>query len=163
MKKNRCYPKYSYIVSIALAIVLLAFAMGPIFIKTDDKLSIKIFWSFSMLCFSLFSFVNALILMQYYVIENGKIIVKSFYGTIVSLEISNCLLIIQNLPTFSSWLGSTYKPWLCIYLKNDNILLFEKGCNNRKKYNRIQIIYSKKNSAIMSQYFESDVKKYLMK
>ncbi len=116
-----------------------------------------------MLGFSLFSFVSALILMQYYVIENGQIIVKSIFGTIISLEISNCLLMLQNLPTFSGWGGVTYKLWLCIYLKNDNIPLFKDGCNNRKKYKRIQIIYSEKNSAILSQYFESNIKKYLIK
>lgn len=162
MEKNRCYPKYSYIVAFVVAIVLFAFAIGPIFIKTDDKLYIKISWSSLMFCLSVFLFINALILMQYYVIEDGKIIVKSIFGTIISLEISNCFLMIQNLPTYSSWLGVTYKLWICVYVKNTKISVFKQGCSNKKKYKRIQIIYSEKNSIILSQYLESSIKKYLI-
>lgn len=162
MEKNRCYPTYSYIVSFALAIVLFIFSLGPMFIKTNDELYIKIIWSLSMVTFSVFSFINALILMQYYVFEEGKIIIKSIFGTIISLEISNCFLMIQSLPTFSSWIGVTYMQWLCVYLKNSNIPVFKKGLNNKKKYKRIQIIYSEKNSAILSQFLKSNIKEFLM-
>lgn len=161
MKKNRCYPKYSYIVSFIIATILLVFALGPIFIKTDDELYIKLIWSIFMFIFSLVIFINGLILMQYYVIEDGKITVKTIFGTIISLNMSECSLMIQNLPTYS---GNrvTYKKWLCIYLRNNNVPLFKKGCCNNRKFNRIQIIYSKKNSAILSQNLESDIKKYLI-
>lgn len=162
MKKNRCYPKYSYIVSFILATILLVFALGPIFIKTDDELYIKLIWSIFMFIFSLVIFINALILMQYYVIEDGRITVKTIFGTIISLNMSKCSLMIQNLPTFSSWIGVTYKKWICIYLRNNTVPLFKKGCCNNRKFKRIQIIYSKKNSAILSQNLESDIKKYLI-
>ena len=161
MVKNRCYPKYSYIVSFALAIVLFIFSLGPMLIKTNDEFFIKLIWSLSMVAFSVFSFISALILMQYYVIEEGRIIVKSIFGTIISLELSNCFLMIQNLPTFSSWIGVTYKQWLCVYFKNSNTPLFKKGLNNKKRCKRIQIIYSEKNSAILNQFLESNIKKYL--
>ena len=112
-------------------------------------------WSLFMLSFSLVLFIGALILMQYYVIEDGKLSVKSVFGTLISLEISNCKLIVQNLPTYSSWIGVTYDSWLCIYLKNNKLKLFTKGFNNKKKYKRIQIIYSEKNAAVLSQYLKS--------
>lgn len=162
MGKNRCYPKYSYIVSFALAIVLFIFSLGPMFIKTNDEFYIKIIWSLSMGAFSASSFISALIFMQYYVFKEGRIIIKSIFGTIISLEISNCYLMIQSLPTFSSWTGVIYKQWLCVYLKNSNTPLFKKGFNNKNKYKRIQIIYSEKNSAILSQFFKSNIKKYLI-
>ena len=115
-----------------------------------------------MFIFSLVIFINALILMQYYVIEDGRITVKTIFGTIISLNMSKCSLMIQNLPTFSSWIGVTYELWLCIYLRNNTVPLFEKGCCNNRKFKRIQIIYSKKNSDILSQNLESDIKKYLI-
>lgn len=59
-----------------------------------------------MFIFSLVIFINALILMQYYVIEDGRITVKTFFGTIISLDMSKCSLMIQNLSTFLVVLGS---------------------------------------------------------
>ena len=159
--KNRCYPKYQYVLSFVLAAVLLMFALGPIVIKTDDKLYIKIIWSSVMFAFSIFSIIYALILMQYYVIEDGKIIVKSVFGPIVSLELSNCFLQIQNLLTDGRSV-KRYKLWLCIYLKGNSSPIFTKGNCNSKKHKRIQIIYSEKNSAILSQYIQGSIKQHLV-
>ena len=90
--------------------------------------------------------------------EDGKIVVKSIFGIIVSLDISDCFLKVQNLPTFSGWGGTTYMRWLCVYQKNRKTPIFHTGCSNKKKYKRIQIIYSEKNSIILSQCFESNIK-----
>ena len=92
------------------------FAIGPIFVKTDDELYIKITWSLFMFVLFVLAFVGALIRMQYYVIKDGKIIVKSIFGVIVDLDIADCRLIIQRLPTVRVLCDS----WLCIYLKNSN-------------------------------------------
>ncbi len=162
MAKNRCYPRYSYIVSFALAGISLIFSLVPIFFKTNLELYILLIWSLSIVACSISFFISALISMQYYEIKDGRITIKSIFGTINSLELSNCFLTIQKLPTFFSRSSSTYKLWLCVYLKNSNTPFFTKGCNNKKKFKRIQIIYTENNSSILSQYLESDIKKYLI-
>ncbi len=162
MAKNRCYPKYSYIVFFALAIVLLILSLIPVIIKTNEELYIILIYSLSIFALSVFSFISAFIYMQYYEIKDGRITIKSIFGTIISLELSNCFLTIQKLPTFFSRSSAIHKLWLCVYLKNSNTPFFTTGCNNKKKFKRIQIIYTENNSAILSQYLESDIKKYLI-
>ncbi len=153
MKKNRCYPKYSYILGFVLAGILLIFALGPIFIETDDELYIKIIWSTAMFFFAITMCFCALWYKQYYVIENDKIIVKSVFGMIVSLELSKCFLIIQRLRTDRY----SFNEWLCVY-ENGNVPLFTRGYSNKSKYKRIQIIDSEENAAILSQYVQPSIK-----
>ena len=163
MKKNRCYPKYSYVILFVLAALMFLFALGPIFIYTNEELYIKIIWSAVMFSFFVIAIIGAMHSMQYYEIKNDEIIVKSILGTIVKLRIPDCYLIIQNLPTFSSSTAIVYKQWICIYLKNNQRTLFKKGCNNSKKHKRIQIIYTEKNAELLSQYIKSEVSKHLIK
>ena len=74
--KKRCYPKYSYIIFFILAFVMLLFSIGPLIIKTEDGLGIKILFSSIMIFFSLMMTVGGILYLQYFYIENNILYVN---------------------------------------------------------------------------------------
>ena len=127
--KKRCYPKYSYIIFFILAFLMLLFSVGPLIIKTEESLEIKILFSSIMIFFSLMMTVGGILYLQYFYIENSILYVKTLFGTITKLDLNNARAYIELLPTYFSWITSIDVKWICIYDNNLNILSkFKSGC-----------------------------------
>ena len=152
--KIRCYPKYSYGLFFCLSIVMLAFSIAPLIIKTDDGIIVKIFWGLFMAIMSVISMIGAVYQMQYFYIDDNYIVLKSAFGTIMKLDALNIHISIESLPTYFHGGYASHKKWICIYdnsLRYDTSSKFLSGCSNNKKVKRIQIIYSEKNIKIIRQ------------
>lgn len=152
--KIRCYPKYSYGLFFCLSIVMLAFSIAPLIIKTDDGIIVKIFWGLFMAIMSVISMIGAVYQMQYFYIYDNYIVLKSAFGTIMKLDALNIHISIESLPTYFHGGYASHKKWICIYdnsLRYDTSSKFLSGCSNNKKVKRIQIIYSEKNIKIIRQ------------
>jgi len=153
--KKRCYPKYSYIISFVLAIVSLLFSIGPLVIKTNEGIVIKILFSSIMVFFSLMMTFGGILYLQYFYVENNILYVKSIFGIITQLDLNNAKAYIEVLPTYSSWTTSIDEKWICLYDNNLNILSkFKSGFSNKKNKKRIQIIFNEDNIQIIEKYFE---------
>ncbi|MGI6770840.1 MAG: hypothetical protein ACOX5Y_00220 [Acholeplasmataceae bacterium] len=145
MKKNRCYPKYTYLVFYIISTILLIFSAGPIFIKTNEGLFIKILWSSSMIVLAIIMILGALIYMQTYEIDGDKITIQHIFGKIEEIKIEDVFAEIVYLDTYFSWTTSIPKKWICLYDKNQYIKKFKFGCSNKKNSHRIQIYYTENN------------------
>ena len=100
--------------------------------------------------------------LQYFYVEGDNIVVKSAFGTIKKLSVNNVRVDVESLPTYSSWSLSVDKKWICIYDKNslnEGLSKFKSGCSNNKRFNRIQIIYSKENKKIINQWINNNINK----
>ena len=153
--KNRCYPKCSYAICFFIATIMLIFSMGPMFIWTNDATVIKIVWSISMFIFCIIFCLCGMHYMQHFYFDDGYLVVKSVFGTIVKLDIGESIAYIETLPTYSSWVASFDEKWICVYDKNiaDNVLCrFKSGCANKRNYKRVQIICSEQNKKLIEQY-----------
>ena len=155
--KNRCYPKYSYWIFVVLAMVEYALSLLPLLFKTDEQFA-QIVWSVLMLALGVAFSVAAIRSMQYYYFEDNYLIVRSLFGTIVKLDVKEVWVCIETLPTYSSWVGTIQKEWICIY-DNSTTDRFKAGCTNRKKHNRAQIVLTEKNKRIVEQYLKIDTRK----
>jgi len=109
MKKNRCYPKYTYLVFYIISTILLIFSAGPIFIKTNEGLFIKILWSSSMIVLAIIMILGALIYMQTYEIDGDKITIQHIFGKIEEIKIEDVFAEIVYLDTYFSWTTSIPK------------------------------------------------------
>lgn len=160
MKKIKVYPKYIKYQSLVLSILLLLFSFGPLVIKTDESLSIKLIWSSSMIFISGLCFFGFLWLNQTLLIEEEQLILKNCFCIIKKLKIENVFMQSVELPTYYSWIININKKWLCIYEKDKYIPKFKKGCNNSKKFNRIQVIFSDNNYKLLSGKIHDYSEKY---
>lgn len=112
---------------------MLLFSVGPLIIKTEEGLEIKILFSSIMIFFSLMMTVGGILYLQYFYIENNILYVKTLFGTITKLDLNNARAYIELLPTYFSWITSIDVKWICIYDNNLNILSkFKSGCSNKK-------------------------------
>ena len=133
------------------------FASAPLFLKTNDKLSIKIIWSTMMIFFGVIMMIGAIHNMQYYYFEDNSIIVRSLFGIIVKLELNKVKAYIETLPTCicrSVWLD---EKWICIYdvsISDNYLYRFKHGYSNKRKYKKIQIIFTEKNINKIEQYIQ---------
>lgn len=155
--KNRCYPKYSYIVFIILAMIMFMFSIAPLFIETTEGIIIKITWSVLMFLLGIVFIIAAIQHMQYYYFDNNHVIVKSLFGTIVKLNIEKVQVYIEILPTYFSWVMSVERKWICIYdesIIGNFLYRFKSGCSNRRKYKRIQIVFNESNEKNIVQYLK---------
>ena len=160
--KKRCYPKYSYISFFVLATVLLLFSIGPLVIKTDEAMGIKILFSSVMAFFSLMMTLAGILYLQYFYIENNIIYVKSGFGIITKLDLNNAKAYIEILPTYFSWVTSIDEKWICIYDNSLNILSkFKSGCSNKKNKKRIQIMFSQENLEIIEKHIKIDTRRII--
>lgn len=153
--KKRCYPKYSYIIFFVLAVIMLLFSMGPLIIKTEEGLGIKILFSVVMLFFSLMMTFGGMLYLQYFHIEKNILYVKTIFGTITKLDLENANAYIEKLPTYFSWVTSMEIKWICIYDNKLNILSkYKSGCSNRKNEKRIQIVFNEDNIKYIEKYVQ---------
>ena len=160
--KKRCYPKYSYIIFFALSIIMLLFAMGPLVIKTEESLEIKILFSSVMLLFSLLMLIGGICYLQYFIIENNTIYVKSLFGIIIKLDLNNVKAYVEILPTYFSWITNIDVKWICIYDNHLNILSkFKCGCSNKKNKKRIQIVFNEENIKLIEKYIRIEKRNFL--
>ena len=171
--KNRCYPKYTYIVNFVLSVFCFSLAVKSLVI--NESLPIKIRWSVGMLGFSVITLIMALRNMQYFYFADGYLTVKWAFGEIVRLEVSNTVARIEKLITYSSrprkaYLSketvSVYDTWICIYdksIKNRPECMFHRGCSNSKKAKRIQIVCTEKNKELVERYIEISMGKRFKK
>ncbi len=158
--KKRCYPKYSYIISFILAFLMLLFSVGPLIIKTEEGLEIKILFSSIMIFFSLMMTVGGILYLQYFYIENNILYVKTLFGIITKLDLNNARAYIELLPTYFSWITSIDVKWICIYDNNLNILSkFKSGCSNKRNKKRIQIVFNEENIKIIERYIQIEKRK----
>ena len=163
--KNRCYPKYTYIVNFVLSVFCLSLAVASLFI--NESLPIKIICSVGMLSFSVITLIMALRNMQYFYFADGYLTVKWAFGEIVRLEVSNTVARIEKLITYSSrprkaYLSketvSVYDTWICIYdksIRNRPERRFISGCSNSKKAKRIQRTCKKQKSQSLRKILET--------
>lgn len=152
--KNRCYPKFSYILMMVLAMVEFAFAAGPFFFQTNEGALFKIIWCSSMSLFGVILLLGAIQYMQYYYFEGDDIVVRSLFGIVVKLNIHRVNTYIECLPTYSY--SGIHEKWICIYDESiqGRSPRFKSGCSNSKKHKRIQIILTEKNLSIIKQHLE---------
>lgn len=157
--KNRCYTRYSYNVFIFLAIIMLLFSIGPWVVETGEGVAIRVVWSVAMLIFGVISFIGAIQNMQYFYFEDDCLIVRSVFGEIKRLRIGDSVAYVETLPTYFSWVASTNERWICVYDKsivNNALYTFRSGCSNKKKYKRIQIVYTEENRKMIEQFIRID-------
>lgn len=155
--KNRCYPKYCYVLYIILSSISFLFAAAPLFIKTNDEPLIKIIVSTSMTIFGIIMFIGAMYDMQYYYFKDDNIIVKSLFGIVVKLDVNKVNVYIEMLPTYQSRGMAIDKAWICIYdesISDKFSYKFKSGCSNKRKYKRIQIIYTDNNWDLINQHIK---------
>ena len=155
--KNRCYPKCFYVLYIILSAILFLFAAAPLFIKTDDELLMWIIWSTSMTIFGIITLIGAIYYMQYYYFEDDNIIVKSLFGIVVKLDVNKVNVYIEMLPTYLGARNPIDVHWICIYDESisDNFSYkFKSGGSNKRKYKRIQIIYTDNNWDLINQHIK---------
>ena len=155
--KNRCYPKYSFVLYFILSAVMLVFSAGPLFIKTNEGLFVKIIWSTLMLALGIVFAISAIRCMQYFYFENDNIVVRSLFGTIVELNIKKVKVYVETLPTYFSWISSIDIKWICIYdetIANNLMNKFKFGCSNKNRFKRIKIVFNEKNSKFIEQYLK---------
>jgi len=160
--KNRCYTKYSYVIYFVLAAILIFFSFGPMLLKTDDAMTTKVIWSTTMIFFSGLFCVIGIHNMQFFYFKNGHLIVKSAFGIVVKLDANNSVAYIEKLPTYSSWIVSIDEKWICVYEKsiaNSTRHKFKSGCANKKKYQRVQIVYSAENKQIVEKFIKMETRK----
>ena len=153
--KTKCYPKYSYVSFIALSVIALVFSICPFIIKTNDDIVTKIIWSLIMLLFGVIFIIASIQYMQCYYIDGNDVVVKSAFGIIMKLNALNVEVCVESLPTYSSWVLSVDKKWICIYdksLTNLGLSKFKSGCSNNKRFKRIQIIYTDENKKTIEQW-----------
>ena len=135
--------------------MLLLLFLVSLIIKTEEGLEIEILFNSMMIFFSLMMTVGGILNLQYFYIENNILYVKSLFGTITKLDLNNARAYIELLPTFYSWVTTTYMKWICIYDNNLNILSkFKWGCSNKKNKKRIQIVFNEENIKIIERYIK---------
>lgn len=159
MEKIEVYPKYIKYQSLIISLILLLFSFGPLVIKTDEGLHIKLIWSFSMIFLSVLCCFGFLWLDQTLLIEEDELILKNHFCIIKKLRKKDIFMQTVELPTYSSWIISINKKWICIYEKDKYIPKFKNGCNNSKKFDRIQVIFSDSNYKLLS----NEINKYSKK
>ena len=101
--KGRCYPKYSYIIFYVLSIVLLIFALAPIFIGRNDNIYIRIGWSVFMFSSSIICFFGALMQMQTFELKDNVITIRTAFGVLLEMDLKNATIEIVELDTYFSW------------------------------------------------------------
>lgn len=139
---------------------MLLFSVGPLIIKTEEGLKIKILFSSIMIFFSLMMTVGGILYLQYFYIENNILYVKTLFGTITKLDLNNARAYIELLPTYFSWITSIDVKWICIYDNNLNILSkFKSGCSNKRNKKRIQIVFNEENIKIIERYIQIEKRK----
>lgn len=161
--KNRCYTKYSYIIWFVLAVIMLIFSLGPLFIRTNDSNIFRMIFSISMFLFCTVACTTGIHYMQFFYFEDGYLIVKSAFGVINKLDINKSVAYIEVLPTYSSWFISIDEEWICIYDKSisNNIRhKFKSGCANKKKHQKVQIVYSDENKRMVEQFIKIDARNH---
>ncbi len=149
--KHRCYPKSKYITLFVLALLLLAFAFIPYFLKEGSiPLYAKIIWTCFLVLLSLSILYLAIVNFQYFKVLEDEIIVKCLFYEITRLKLSNCEVVIEELPTYSGvGLVNNFK-WICLYDINKKTVRFQNGCTNGRKESRIQVIYNEKNEKALA-------------
>lgn len=155
--KNRCYPKYSYLLSAVLACITIVFSIVPIFINTNEEIIWKIIWSSAMIFMSGAFIIGSIIDLQWFVIEGEYIIVKTVFGTFNKLLIENLTASLETLDTYHSWVLSIPVKWICIYDDKDTIKFqkrFRSGCSNKRNQKRIQIVFTEKNYELIKKYIK---------
>ena len=160
--KKRCYPKYSYLFFMVFSVIFFICSIAPLFIETNDVIIVKVFWSFTMAVLCLICIMASIHNLQYFYVEGDHIVVKSAFGTIMKMNFNNVMVNVESLPTYYSWSLSVDKKWICIYDKNslnEGLSKFKSGCSNNKRYNRIQIIYSKENKKTIDQWINNNINK----
>lgn len=159
MVKIEVYPKYSKYLSLIISLILLLFSFGPLVIKTDEGLHIKLIWSLSMIFLSVLCCFGFLWDDQTLLIEEEEIVLMNHFCIIKKMKKKDIFMQTVELPTYSSGIISINKRWICIYEKDKYIPRFKSGCNNSKKYNRIQVIYSDSNYKLLSNEIDKYSKK----
>ena len=160
--KKRCYTQYSYVIWFILAGIMLVFLFGPLLIWTDEAIASKIAWCIIMLLFCVVFCISGIHHMQFFYFEESCLVVKSAFGIINKLDINNSVAYIEVLPTYSSWAISVDEKWICIYDKsiaNSIRHKFKSGCANKKKYQRVQIVYSEENKQFVEKIIKIETRK----
>lgn len=156
--KHRCYPKSKYISLFLLAILLIVFAFIPYFFtEWSIPIYVKIIWSCLMLLLSLSMVYLAIVNFQYFIIVDDEIIVKCLFYEISKLKLSNCEVIVEELPTYSSGGIVNNLKWICLYDIKTNPSKFKNGCANERKATKIQIIYNKKNEQALTHILKKEM------
>lgn len=140
-----------------ISAVLFLFAVASLFIKTDGELLFEIIWLSLMIIGGIIMLIGAVYYMQYYYFEDDSIIVKSLFGNVVKLDINKVKVYIETLPTYFSWVTTIDDRWICIYDESISDIFsykFKAGCSNKRKYKRIQIIYTENNLNLIKQHIE---------
>lgn len=145
MKKNRCYPLYSYLIYLVFFISLIPFSFLIFLLpsKTGNVnyvilLSVILGFGFVV------TFLGFLLNNQSFYIEGNYLIVKNCLYEVIRVNLSQCDLQVTSLPTYSSWTSNIFEKWICVYDSTTYVPKFIKGCSNSRKHCRIQIVYSEK-------------------
>ena len=114
----------------------------------STKLSLVIYYAISMI-FIVLGLIYALRFMEYAELYENRVVIKSLFGKIVSLEWNDIKSIkIEDLITYDSR-GHIYLSWIVI--KSSKCVL-GKGRLNKKKNSFCQIVASSKNIAVLKRY-----------
>ena len=160
--KKRCYTQYSYVIWFILAGIMLVFSFGPLLIWADEAIASKLAWCIIMLLFCVVFCISGIHHMQFFYFEESCLVVKSAFGEIVKLDTQNSVAYIEVLPTYSSWAISVDEKWICIYDKsiaNSIRHKFKSGCANKKRHQRVQIVFSEENKQIIEKLIKIETRK----
>ena len=138
---------------------MLLLSIVPWILETDEGFAIRAAWSITMLILGAILIIGAIQYMQYFYFEGDYLIVRSAFGIIVKLRNEDSIAYVETLPTYFSWVASIDERWICVYDKsiaNDLFCRFRSGCTNKKKYKRIQIVYSEENRKAIEQFIRID-------
>ena len=142
-KTGRCYPKFPYILYFTFSLVFIWLSTLPLYLFTEDSLIFKIIWTVIMTLVAIFFIINGIIFLQSYVITKDGIAIFCFGKQIESIDFSDCVFEIIELPTlYTRGVSIVKRKWICLYKRDESYKRFKEGCSNKKNNNRIQIIYS---------------------
>jgi len=156
MKRIRCYYKYIFNLYFALGISLFLLAFLPIIIDSNEALTIKLFWSISMLSLSFIMIYAYIYHRQTLICTADRLILRNPFGIMQTLDPKKCFVEIVTLPTEFSWVGISRKKWICIYEKNSDFERFKTGVSNSRKHSRVQVVYNENNESIINTFFDID-------
>ena len=156
---KKCYPKVTYyaifsisITCLILAVFFLLFEMG---LENSEDLH-KFIWVHILIILSIVLFKCGLLYYQSYFMLGDNLIVCDDKEEITKIDLRNAVYEVVELKTPFFWGPRSKQKWICVYDKNWVIKRFNRGCSNKKKTYRIQVIFSEE---FISELEKREVKK----
>lgn len=154
---KRCYPKVTYYAIFSISISCLILAVFIFFFETGkEKLWYESLWFYTLVILSIVLFKCGLLYYQSYFMLGDNLIVCDDKEEMTKIDLKNAVYEVVELKTPFFWGPRSRQKWICVYDKNWVIKRFNRGCSNKKKTYRIQVIFSEE---FISELEKREVKK----